>query len=222
MYDCFRFDVIIRNASWDASLKFFENSKSMWLSDWCKISQKACRENEWENISGIKGDENDETLVSLRFYLTQLFLCCSPTENPPDLFCGKPEAALHWERSVVFELELSAWAPNPAHCFLDLARTLFSLCLTERELQLFTEYWSNYGVTWYFVSTSSGAKQNGVHRGRENKGFGISAMARQLMGNLHRGSTWDAFQWEIMIICKANAFNVWHISDRVRFKNGSP
>lgn len=36
------------------------------------------------------------------------------------------------------------------------------------------------------------------------------------------GSKWDAFQWEIMIICKANAFNVWRIRDSVRFKNGSP
>ncbi len=70
------------------------------------------------SISGIKGDENDETLVSLCFYLTQLLLCCSPTETPPDLF--RTAFSLNvWETrssspsrtQCCVELELCARAP---------------------------------------------------------------------------------------------------------------
>lgn len=128
---------------------------------------------------------------------------------------------LHLERSVRLELSawaLIVWSlllgPRlgaethpagfwifPEPCSLS-GWTLADLCLfplrarvfnwPRQPLKLFIEYWSNYGVTWYFVSTSSGTKQNGVRWGRENnhcpyiwvwhKRNGMPAHGKRLLG----------------------------------------
>lgn len=200
-----------------------------WLSDWCRISQTACRENEWENISGIKGDENDETLVSLRFYLTQLFLCCSPTETPQDLFwtafflnvwetrSSSPSrtqcCVLSWSSlpgsllsalcsllsgsGPIPVLSVSDWERTPAFYWI-LVKSWCHLICCLRDKRKRCSPKTRKQVVWY--------KRNGT----------------PAHGKPSPGSKWDAFQWEIMIICKANAFNVWRIRDSVRFKNGSP
>lgn len=146
----------------------------------------------------------------MAFFWIATHLCGKP--EPPLSVLGppfrtqRPARALCMSANSLVSLAASqtrCW--NPSSWFWDLSRALFSLrlntgrsvplspesaCfqLTRQPLKLFIEYWSNYGVTWYFVSTSSGTKQNGVRGGRENNRcpyeFGISAMACQLMGNV--------------------------------------